>query len=263
MAKPKRLLVIADMHCGHEVGLMPPAWDSVRERDKRKNCYVMRRTMWDWYKGRVSALKPDIIIVNGDAIDGRGEKSGGLEQMYPDRQDQVEMAIDCILEAKTRKTKVLMSYGTNYHTGDYEDFENNIANDDRINAVKIGGEDTADINGLLVNYRHHIGSSSIPHGRHTAIAKERLWNLLWAEHDEYPRADAVIRSHVHYHAGAFGPAWVGMTTPALQGYGTRYGSRRMSGVVHIGIVVFDIYGKDDFSWHVPILRLPRHEALSV
>jgi hypothetical protein len=155
-----------------------------------------------------------------------------------------------------------MSYGTAYHTGKDDDYEQQIV--DRIDHVlKIGGEDTISVNDLIFNYRHHLGSSSVPHGRATAIAKEVIWNKLWALRGEYPMADVVLRSHVHYNIFAGGPGWLGMSLPALQGYGSKYGGRRMSGTVDVGMVWFDVKGKRDYKWNTDILRYPAAVAPSL
>lgn len=254
----KKGAVISDLHCGHVIGLTPPSHDA--KRGRLKEHHKVRRSLWNWTKKQAQSLgKLDFLIVNGDAIDGRGERSGSVELIEVDRDEQCEMA-----KASIRLfdyDKLFMSYGTPYHTGVTEDWEKGIARD--LKAEKIGGEDNLEVLGNTINYRHHIGRSSIPHGRHTAIARERLWNALWAERDEYPKANIIFRSHVHYHAYAGGPGWVAMTTPALCTYGGKYGTRFMSGTVDIGFVYLEIYGKDDFSWRAPILRLPKQKPLSL
>lgn len=164
-------------------------------------------------------------------------------------------------ECGTYVSEGFLSHNTAYHTGQLEDFEDIIA--DLVGAQKIGGEDNLDVNGCIINYRHHIGRSSIPHGRHTSIAKEHLWNQLWAQRGEYPLANIIIRSHVHYHAYAGGPGWVAMTTPALQNYGGKYGSRIMSGTVDIGFIVLQIDNRSTWAWEASILRMPLHEPLSL
>ena len=258
--KPKRVVVISDLHCGHIVGLTPPGWDSERPRDQLKKAHSMRRIMWDFYSGELKKLRPiDVLIVNGDCIDGRNEKQGGTELLYVDRNDQVDMAADCILEANAKT--VVMSYGTGYHTGKEEDFEKAIA--DKVKAKKIGSVDAIEVNGVVINYRHYIGGSQVPHTRHTAVARDRLWNVLWAERGEYPLADIIIRSHVHYYDFCGSADWLAMTTPGLQGYGSKYGARTMSGLVDIGFVYFDIMGKGDFTWDKRIVRMPRSEPVKL
>ena len=256
----KRVLVISDFHSGHLLGLTHPGFDYANGRKSKTAHHAVRRTIWNWYKDKVTRLKPDIVIMNGDAIDGKGERSGGTELLTLDRDEQCEMAI-AALQAIPRRPKLFMSYGTGYHTGNNEDWEDIVARE--MSAEKIGSEDTIDVNGLLINYRHHVGASSIPHGRHTAVAKEKLWNGLWAERGEYPRADILLRSHVHYHAFCGGPGWLAMTTPGLQGYGSKYGARRCSGTVDVGLVHFDIWSKEKWEWKAQILRFPAEVPLSV
>lgn len=258
--KSKRGLVIADLHSGADTGLTHPNYDADRGSKKRRSHYDMRRAMWDWYETTVTSLpRLDWMIINGDAIDGSGWRSGGTEQLNTDRDDQCEMAVSAINVKKA--PRIFMSYGTGYHTGDVEDWEDIIARE--IKAEKIGGEDTININGLLINYRHFVGSSSIPHGRHTAVAKEKLWNLLWSETEQFPKADVILRSHVHYHNYSGGASWLAMTTPCLQGHGGKFGGRKMSGTIDIGVVYFDVVSKDDYTWKSNILRLPMKDPLEV
>ena len=264
--RSKRGLVISDLHSGHISGFTPPSFDYKSEKDTE--IYKVRRLIYRWTMREAKKRGPyDFMIVNGDMIDGRGEKSGGTELLATDRVRQCKMAAEAIMSFNV--PKIYFAYGTGYHTGAKEDFEDVIVEiingrkDFNGKVVKIGGEDNLDVNGCIINYRHYIGRSSIPHGRHTAVAKERLWNQLWAHRGEYPMAQIIIRSHVHYHAYAGGPGWVAMTTPALQNYGGKYGSRIMSGTVDIGFVVLNIDNRSTWSWEAPILRMPLHEPLSL
>jgi hypothetical protein len=93
--------------------------------------------------------------------------------------------------------------------------------------------------------------------------KEQIWNQLWADRGEYPLAHVLLRSHVHYHVHVGGVGWMAMTLPALQGYGSIYGARRMSGLVDIGIVSFDVFGPNQYHWEPRIFRMPKTEAMEV
>jgi hypothetical protein len=141
---------------------------------------------------------------------------------------------------------------TPYHTGQEEDWEDVLA---REVGAKIGAHEWVDINGLVFDVKHHVGSSQIPHGRHTAVARERLWSQLWAEREQTPKADVIIRSHVHYFDYCGGRDWLAMTTPALQGLGTKFGARRCSGTVDFGLLSFDVASRDEWSWHWHIAEL--------
>jgi hypothetical protein len=174
------------------------------------------------------------------------------------------MAAACIKRAKGKNTdcKVVIIAGTAYHTGDSEDFEEVLAEDMR--AVKFGSHEWVDVNGLVFDCKHHLGSSTIPHGRHTAASKDVLWNRIWAnELGEQPKGDVFIRSHVHYHQGCFGPNWLAMTTPALQAAGTKYGARRCSGTVDYGFVVFDVKANGAYTWHAELAKLKVAQAKTI
>jgi hypothetical protein len=210
-------------------------WDKLSE---------IQSEAWRWYVKHVRQYGPyDCVVANGDAIDGSGKRSGGTELITADREEQCEMAIQCIqqaLPARRKNCKLVMTYGTGYHTGDVEDWENQIARD--LGADKIGSHEWIDCGGVIFDFKHHIGTSAIPHGRHTAVNRDALWARLWADRGLVPTADVLVRSHVHYHAycgdTAMQPS-LRMTTPALQAMGSKYGSRRCSGIVDFGFVVFE------------------------
>jgi hypothetical protein len=252
--KTKKVVVISDLHCGHRGGLTPTAWQYKQSDEKNKRWACLQHEIYSWYCKTMDALAPiDVLIVNGDAIDGRGTKSGGTEQITSDRDVQCDIAIHAIKRANAKSIRML--YGTSYHTSsDGEDWEDHIS--DCVGA-DIGAHDIFDINGVLIDCKHHVGSSGIPHGRATPILKEHLWSILWAEQQNQPKVDILIRSHVHYlsySAGLVGPTLV-MTTPALQGYGSKFGSRICSGLVQVGMLSFDIANKGEWSWKAHILNL--------
>ena len=121
----KRVVAIGDLHCGHLLGLTPPDWwtskmpghESMRERSGS-----VQRELWKWYTATMAALQPiDILLVNGDVIDGKGRHSGGVEQITTDRRVQCEMAAECIGAASPKRA--VFTYGTRYHTGKGEDWE--------------------------------------------------------------------------------------------------------------------------------------------
>jgi hypothetical protein len=145
-----------------------------------------------------------------------------------------------------------LSHNTPYHTGKDEDFEAIIASNV---GGTIEGQLWLEVYGVMFDVKHFVPGSSIPHGRHTSVAKDRLWNLLWADIEQQPRSDILIRSHVHYHSYCGGSNWVAMTTPALQGLGCKFGSRIPSGTVDYGITWFDVYDDGSFSWDTNIILI--------
>lgn len=264
MAKRKRLIVLADQHAGHRVGLTPPKFQwHVRTGLGHvwEKCARIQRECWNWYQKQIQALRPvDILLVNGDCIDGRGERSGGVELITGDRSEQCEIAAAGI-EAWGART-VILTRGTPYHTGDKEDWEDVLFR--RLRAKKIGDHEWLNINGTVFDFKHHVGRSTIPHGQFTAQAREWLWNALWADAAYQPKADYVVRSHVHYYRPCGGvrggKAWWAMTTPALQAMGTRYGARFCSNLVDFGFLVFDVDAKGDVTWQPVIAKIVNQKA---
>ena len=252
----KRVVAITDPHCGHLVGLTPPEFQwSINSK-----WGLIQYQLWSAYIEMLAKLKPiDILLFLGDGIDGKGPRSGGTECITTDRNTQVDMAVRVIQEAEA--DSIVMAYGTPYHVGSNEDWERNIA--DKVKATKLGGQEWPEVNGLVFDIKHKIGASTIPHGRGTPIAKDRLWNYLWAEHDEQPKADIILRGHVHYFYYCGEDSWLGMTLPALQGLGSKYGTRQCSGHVDFGLVYFDVEDDGRYSWGWDIARVSSQKATTL
>ena len=168
------------------------------------------------------------------------------------------MAARVIDEVKAPKVRLL--YGTRYHTGKEDDFEGFIPDMINCGDVDVEGHGFYTINGVKFDVKHKINSSSIPHGRMTALARAQLWNRIWhSEHERQPLSDVLVRSHVHYHNHCGGPGWLAMTCPALS-YNTSFGIRECEGVVDVGMIVFDVYEDGRYDWW-PILA--KFDALKV
>ena len=252
----KKILVFSDTHCGHYVGLTPPKWNPRRDND---DLAAYREALYDWVQARTKSYgKVDVAILNGDAVDGTGKKSGGTEQITVDTNEQAFMCADWMKTVKTKNW--FMVYGTPYHTGDKNDVEDIIS---QIMGCKIESTLDLEVNGRVFNFKHKIGGSQIPHGRATSLLRDKMWNQLWAARGEYPLADVIIRSHVHYNVVVDTPTGISVITPALQGYGSKYGTRQVSGTVDYGFMYFEVTDKGDITWTREILRGPRTVALTV
>lgn len=250
----KRVVIISDLHCGHRAGLTPPTWqyDINSENKERVHYARIQSGIWDWLVEEIKSIgKIDVLICNGDAIDGKGEKSGGTEQLESDMMRQGEMAVECIRQFNANK--IYMTYGTPYHTGKSEDFEYIVAKE---LGAEIHDHPFINVDGLIFDVKHKVSSSVIPHGRHTAIGRESLWNILWATQEEIqPNADITVRSHVHYYA--FSETWgkSNLITPALMGFGSKFGSRQCSGIVNIGFISFEVESKTEWKMNHHLLKL--------
>lgn len=249
----KRLVIISDLHCGHRAGLTPPGWQYQENQDDHERDVFgqWQRATWDFYSEWMLKLQPiDLLVVNGDAIDGKGERSGGTEQQEADRNKQVSIAAHCIEQANARA--IIIIYGTPYHTGKEEDFELQLAQ--KVKAVWISGHEWLDVNGVIFDFKHFISGSVVPYGRLTSIQRDAMWNKLWSIDELQPLAHVVVRSHVHYFKYGGDKKTLTITTPGLQGYGSKYGVRFCSGLVDIGFIHFDIDDDGGYTWEHHLLE---------
>lgn len=223
----KRIIIVSDFHCGHKNGLR-----------------VNYGKHWQFFAEAVDGLRPfDLCIANGDLIEGKGERTGGTELITADRNEQKRLAIEILRFINARE--YVFTFGTSYHTGHEEDWEEQIADEF---GAKIGGQQFIDVNGLVFHVKHKISGSSVPHGRFTALARQKLWNLFWAERKETPRADVFIRSHVHYFNYCGGRNWFAVITPGLQGWGSKFGERLCEGTIDFGFIHFDVINRREWVW---------------
>lgn len=263
----KKIIAISDLHCGHVAGLTPPQFQLQYFEDsttKMNKWAGLQRELWTNFENIIERNKPfDLGFSLGDTIDGKGSRSGGTELITSDRNSQVDMAVyvhNYIRDKSCKNFKWVGVYGTGYHTSGEggEDWEAIVA--ERADFEKIGSHEWVDVNGCIFDLKHHVSSSSVPHGRHTPVAKEKLWNVLWAEQNLQPNSNVILRGHVHYAAFAGGPGWVAMTLPALQGMGTKYGSRYCSGLIHWGITVFEVADDGTFDFLQEIINIDAQKA---
>ena len=148
----KTVVIVSDFHCGHVVGLTPPSYQS--SSGSLEKFGEMQRAVWAHYAETLKVLQPiHLLIVNGDCIDGKGEKSGGTELIEQDRTEQAQMAVECI--EQTNAKNIIMTFGTPFHTGTLEDFERSIA--DAVKC-KIGSHEWIDVNGVMFDVKHKIGA---------------------------------------------------------------------------------------------------------
>jgi hypothetical protein len=223
----KTVVIVSDLHCGSTYGITPPSeFKSSHNRDIQEeawNEYVRMTQQW---------ARPDVLICNGDAIEGNQSLQGGAELITPDRSVQCDMAITALEAWQARK--IFMTYGTAYHVGkDAEDFERGIAT---ALGAEIEGHLYLRVEGLTFDIRHKVGTSAVPHGRATALLREMLWALVKEAGDTGPKVDVVIRSHAHYSIVVKQPGKLAVITPGLQLARGRFGARECTGEIHWGAV---------------------------
>jgi len=98
-----RVIIVSDLHCGHIQALAPKRWNDVPTGGR--DIMQARKRLWRWWEKEVKALDAvDILLCNGDLIDGRGFRSGSTELLTADLDEQVAMAAECLQNVKRQDT---------------------------------------------------------------------------------------------------------------------------------------------------------------
>lgn len=247
-----RLLAFADTHVGHYCGLTPPPYqiEPAALDDPRSKYLINAAKLWRWWDTKIHKVmdeKPiDIAIFDGDALEGKGERSGGCELITTDRERQAEMFASIIHGLNIKR--LFMAYGTSAHGGKEEDWERVAA--EKAGAESIGAEIHLDINDLIIEAKHTMSNTKSPISMYTPMQRERLIQSLWAEYGQQPNANIIIRAHTHRCLVMEDPnveKFV-VSLPGLQGLGSKYGSREYGGLpVSFGFVIIDIERKGQVS----------------
>jgi hypothetical protein len=212
----------------------------------KRHC-KLQEMFWEWSKAQIRAMGPvDILIGNGDLIDGPNTKDHGVELITPDCIEQAQMAIECLELFRPKKTVIVR--GTPYHT---EMFESIIANHF---GTDLKMDLTCKINNFVFDVRHHTGGSSTSHTHGGAARKEMMFKILESVIDGGVRPDVLIRSHVHNfmaYEDLLGKVFI---TPGMQ-LNSAYGKLRCSGLTSIGFLEFIVPDRkeDGIAWHAHLL----------
>ena len=230
-----RIVIVSDLHCGSEAGLAPFA------RNKTQAQLYNRWADCIEHFGQ----RPDILIVNGDAVDGLQLKGRG--------KGDSDWASKQIMDAATlismwRAKRTILVSGTAYHTRAAQsvDFEEILAN-------QLRAEYFAKLNLTVAGWfrlqcRHKIGGSGIPHGRFTAQSRSKAWGVMNAAQAGGKPPHLSVFSHVHYWSYAEDAFGATMTTPAWQGLGGLYGSTMCDGHVDVGAVQLTVGKTEAEGW---------------
>lgn len=251
--------VIADLHCGHKAGLTPPDWQ-YREgsnADDFAKFGPIQREVWKWFEAKATALGPvETLVVDGDAIDGN--RSSPTELITADRREQIRMAAAVIGVFQAKRVYIIR--GTPRHVGDEEDWETLLG--DAVHAAKVGNHEWIERDGVIMDIKHKVGNSTIPHGRGTPLGRAALWNALWAERGLQPRANILVRGHVHSYNVLSNADRTAMTAPCFQWW-SKFGSLACEGTIDIGFLTFSLLGEGRFQWTAHLMDMRWAAALTL
>jgi len=245
-----RVVCLSDLHTGHPMGLVPK--DSPVASPDYTPQGRWQNTLREFYYDLVKRYaKPDMVICNGDALDGPGRKSAGMEQLTTDMAIQSDMAFDALEVWQPADGYRILS-GSGYHVDGYGTWERTLA--DRLGAT-YNNEDYFYIEGTPIHVRHYIGVGANSGTQVGILGGDAIKMLLARETVKYPEAKVLIRSHVHTYTFAGTSKWLAMTLPSLQLPFTLYGSRLAPKAYDVGIVILDFDRNGGVAWHPELLDI--------
>lgn len=235
-AKPRRngklrtIIVVSDIHAGCRLALCPADGVSLDDGGDYMPSEFQRK-IWDWWTEFWNVWVPQAtdgeryaVVVNGDCIDGSHHRS--TTQISQNIEDQVQIAYQILKPiADANKGRFYIVRGTEAHVGQSGKDEESLAK--RLGAVpnRIGQCARWELNKRLgryvINFMHHIGTTSSSAHETSAINAELAAAFVEAGRWEHTPPRIVVRSHRHRCAEVRIPAKdgyaIGFVTPAWQG----------------------------------------------
>jgi hypothetical protein len=207
MKKINNIIVISDEHFGCEMGLFPfdkflmDGGGYYYPSPLQKKVAKMWRIFWDEWVPEVTKGEPYFIVNNGDAVDGTHH--GSVTQITQNLERQKEMAIVGLMPLI--KNKKCAGYyhirGTEAHVGKSGQYEEEIAKQLGARPDETGNharwEMWFNLNGKLIHFSHHIGTTGSSAYESTAVYKECVEQFVEAGRWGDAPPDVVVRSHRH------------------------------------------------------------------
>ena len=241
-----KIVVINDIHVGniHSVCSDKPIAEGKR--------YVPNKSQKTLLKGWKECIKmvgnaPDIIIINGEPIDGNNKKGFSKELWSQETVDQVrdfKKLFDMIPQKKD--TKTYLTRGSAYHVDiegtPIEEFVGDYIGAETYNNLKSNYHLQFRIHGKLISFAHETGYSKNYPARGNRLAAEWTTHAATAKSDN-DKWNLSVRAHIHQiNTRSFGPKWQGITCPcwkySLGDYFERHGPSTTPS--DIGMTLIDV-----------------------
>lgn len=212
MTDPRSIVVVSDLHAGCRMGLHPDR-EVQLQGGMLSQPSVLQRKVWshwryfhDEFVPGVTKGEPHILIVNGDALDGRHH--GSTTQISQNLADQQAIAEVILRPEVARAHTYYHVAGTEAHVGPSAEDEERLA---RSLGAKPDSEGQharpflwLDLIGHLIHVAHHVGGTSARAYEMTAPHREYIEFCsdagLWGR----PVPQLLVRAHRHRYCKPLG-----------------------------------------------------------
>jgi len=184
--------IIADLHIGSAFGLWPPKARLSTGGHYQLN--IGQRYLNKHWRSITDILPPlDILILNGDIIDGQNPKGMARYVCEPDPQFQARAALELLQPVLAKTKSVFCTEGTEYHEGESATWAEWLARE--VGSIDKDGHYAwdwllLDVGGLRFDIAHR--QAFFIRYRATALEREMQFSAMLSD-----TADVIIRSHTH------------------------------------------------------------------
>ncbi len=212
--KELRVGVISDAHVGSTVGISSPEV-VLNKGTPREYVRHYSELQAEIYEGFTSAMaemgRPDILVFNGDIVDGYNRNAHGIGVWSCCYDDQINESVRLFQPYLPRSGEVYGTMGSTYHVGD------NICGDAEV-VKRLGGKFSEtwflEVSGVKLNFSHFIGVSKNSRTKSNSVMAE-LSEAVYNK-NYYGDIDVIVRSHAHYYVSTSYDSCTGVVTPALK-----------------------------------------------
>lgn len=239
----KTMLALGDLHIGNEGSVMTDEVNSEDCNPGRNRRYfpnlTQKKILQKWYEMCDEVPHPDVLLLNGDLVDGKNYKESGMGCWTTDVTLQAMVMAELVKMLKPRK--IVTTSGSPYHS-------DRNPNMDRTATYMCGGQfqggfASLDINGKRIYAQHKI-SVSKSSWQYRATPLGRALVLAALNEKEMGHYDIVLKSHAHYYCYVGFSNSLGMILPAWKAYDAFGDTNIEFANPALGYVRFDFNGND-------------------
>lgn len=240
----KKVLIVNDLHCGSICGLGVPAF--VGSANYRLPFTETNQFLYDkWMEMVRDVGQVDLVIANGDLVEGLNKKKNGEEIITPYITDQCSMAVELLKRINSKN--YAFTGGSPYHTG--QDINGDQEVCARIGGTWFGPDGKIELEGIKIHVRHVNSYSKVPYARATSLLFEQCIAAI-----EGDSTDIFIRSHTHKFVYAGINGRLSMTTPCWKASDT-YIRHKSIEKTDCGWILITIDGFN-YSWQHHVFSAP-------
>ena len=248
----KVMIAIGDTHLGSDGAIMPLEVNSEDWCEGRNRRYFPNQIQKDIYKRWEmmveDAPRPDILVMNGDLVEGKNYKENGVGCWTTDSMLQARALAELVGMMKPRK--IIATSGSPYHSDSNPNVDKLAT--EMCGGTFMGGYANININGKRIYAQHKVSvSKSSWQYRSTPLGRALVLAAL--NEDDMGHYDIVLKSHAHYFCYCGFSNSLGMILPGWKSTDNFLNTNIEFGNSALGYVRFD-FADGDFSFSPSIFH---------